>query len=886
MISNDVVGLIKAAIERKDVNLVIAGSPPTFWVPEEIRSMTYLKSLTLNGLGLRELPAWIGDFPDLEELDLSGNHLTSLPASIGKLANLRKLVLTSNMLTGLPESIGDLSRLESLYLNVNRIECLPNSLGRPDALAYINIRSNPLTDPPPEVVSNGTDAIVDYLRGRLDPASAPLWSSKVIVVGEAAVGKTSLTKALAGEQVQSNEPQTHGVRTTHLELPHPHRVDVRLDLPTWDFGGQQIYHATHRFFLTDRSLFLLVWNCREGYSKGQMRKWLQAITARAPQSPILIVATHGVEHPADLPMNQLVSEFPKIVDCLYVDSLTGSGIAELAREIAKTAAQLPLMGQIWPSSWSRAREALGQYRKPYASMDSVRQILADCGVTRPGEQTNVLGVLHSLGELLWFPDDPELRDLVVLVPKWVEGRITKMLDSHELLRTGGVAKRNLLGTLWQDDDLVIRNHLVMLMEQFDLAYRTDSDERDDVCLVVEKLPENAVQLPASWDEMLANGASEIRLVFDFSEFLFLQAGIPTWFIAREHRFTTGTHWRTGALLHSRQEDAWALLTANEATRKVELTVRGGYPITFFSELKAGFERILTQRYPGIPYRLLVPCPCGRPEDRTCPHMFEYHHLKTRLMPAHRKEYIECPESLEDVHVRGLIEGFEPATLDDIREKLQNVQKSVDGFQDRNLVVVDYLRHLTATRQAQESHCPAVFTITPEKGRRFRQKLMVLRFYCEQPQAWHPIDDTHRGNLTFPYRSEWFTALASHLRVTVNILRYLIPLAEPVAGALSLAMSEQTKSEIQLMKEFVDHIPGSGPSELRGLSENGTPHRVVADGDLRVLERVLETLDPTRYWGGLSKITTPEGLAIWVCPDHLETYNYPATSHRAPTKGVS
>ena len=26
----------------------------------------------------------------------------------------------------------------------------------------------------------------------------------------------------------------------------------------WDFGGQEIYHATHQFFLTKRSLYALV----------------------------------------------------------------------------------------------------------------------------------------------------------------------------------------------------------------------------------------------------------------------------------------------------------------------------------------------------------------------------------------------------------------------------------------------------------------------------------------------------------------------------------------------------------------------------------------------------------------------------------------------------
>ena len=31
----------------------------------------------------------------------------------------------------------------------------------------------------------------------------------------------------------------------------------------WDFGGQEIYHATHQFFLTRRSLYVLVDDTRK-----------------------------------------------------------------------------------------------------------------------------------------------------------------------------------------------------------------------------------------------------------------------------------------------------------------------------------------------------------------------------------------------------------------------------------------------------------------------------------------------------------------------------------------------------------------------------------------------------------------------------------------------
>ena len=59
-------------------------------------------------------------------------------------------------------------------------------------------------------------------------------------------------------------------------------------LSAWDFGGQQIYHATHQFFLTNRSLFLLLWSSRAGWEQGNLRYWLDIITARAPESPIVL----------------------------------------------------------------------------------------------------------------------------------------------------------------------------------------------------------------------------------------------------------------------------------------------------------------------------------------------------------------------------------------------------------------------------------------------------------------------------------------------------------------------------------------------------------------------------------------------------------------------
>jgi internalin A len=866
----------EAAQDGREVLDLALGLDP---LPPQLWELTHLTALTLSTRRMRVLPEEIGRLANLQQLDLSANHLAHLPDSIGALTELRSLTLMNNQLTRLPESLGNLTRLQVLDLRINRLTGLPDGLGALDELEWLELGTNPLTELPRAVVAAGTQAILSYLRGRLDPESEPQWVSKLIIVGEAAVGKTSLTRMLAHESFDPAEPQTHGIRTTDLMFPHPEN-GAAMTLHAWDFGGQEIYHATHRFFLTDRSLYLMVWSSRDGYSKGQLRNWLQAITARAPDSPIILIATHSDEHPADLPLAQLRSEFPRIEDSIHVDSSTNRGLTELQESLALHASRLPLMGHRWPRSWMTSADALrAQGRgEVYATPAQMRTIMQSSGVRRQRDQDVVASVLHSLGELLYYPEDSELSDLVVTKPLWVNDQITKLLDSGELLARKGVLDRALMDRVWSDIDPFVQRYLISMMEQFDLAYRTDGDGRSDVCLVVEKLPEDAPDFAAAWSAA-GKDTAQIRLVYDFSQFLSLQAGIPTWFIAREHRFTTGTHWRYGALLHSAPEKAWALLVADPLTRRIRLEVRGPYPVAFFSELKASFERIVAQRYPGAPYRLLVPCPCQRESAAVCPHMFEYDDLRTRLAPPHNKEYIECPKSLRDVHVRGLIEGFQPRSLEEIHELLRGVDRKVERIDTRQLLALDFLRNITGLQEAQEVSCPSLFLVTAERRRLLRDRVITLHYYCEYPQQWHPIEPDMGGTLTFSRPPEWFAPIVPHLRLIVQILRHVAPLAGAAIGALGFALDDRTKAAVELMKEFVDQIPAAAVGGRLGRTAQAAgavPARLAAsEADYRWFEQALTELDPTRHWGGLSKARTPDGLTVYLCHQHNDMLAYPA-----------
>jgi internalin A len=149
-------------------------------LPPEIGQLSNLRGLNLGGNQLLSLPPEIGRLRSLERLHLNYNQLVSLPPEIGQLNNLRWLMLNDNELTTLPSEIGLLSdKLCILDLSHNNLRFLPTALGNLNLLAeggpctaYIYgfyglyLDNNPLISPPPEVIEQGTGAILDYLHNQ------------------------------------------------------------------------------------------------------------------------------------------------------------------------------------------------------------------------------------------------------------------------------------------------------------------------------------------------------------------------------------------------------------------------------------------------------------------------------------------------------------------------------------------------------------------------------------------------------------------------------------------------------------------------------------------------------------------------------------------------
>lgn len=129
-----------------------------------LHDLQLLVTLNLSGNRFKKLPEDIGTLENLRELLLASNSLERLPAQINRLQKLELLDLSSNNLTTI-DQLSFMANLRILNLCANpRLTKLPAQLATCDNLVDLVLDPNtPITEPPPEVLSAGTYAIVKYL---------------------------------------------------------------------------------------------------------------------------------------------------------------------------------------------------------------------------------------------------------------------------------------------------------------------------------------------------------------------------------------------------------------------------------------------------------------------------------------------------------------------------------------------------------------------------------------------------------------------------------------------------------------------------------------------------------------------------------------------------
>ncbi|MGD1932290.1 MAG: COR domain-containing protein [Leptolyngbyaceae cyanobacterium] len=454
-------------------------------------------------------------------------------------------------------------------------------------LKYLNLCDNCLPISP-EILGNpeDVDVILNYYH-QLDSSSVrPLNEAKLLVVGQGSVGKTSLVNQFVDNRVDKNESQTDGLNRRNWSV-NVNSKDVRLNV--WDFGGQEIYHATHQFFLTKRSLYLLVCNCRTSEEENRLEYWLKLIQSFGGESPVIIVGNKKDEQPLDINRKALCTKYPNICDIRETSCQSGDGIEELRAAILREVAQLHDVYNLLPLSWFEVKEQLEAMDRDFISYPEYIGICYQHQIQEEQNQEQLIELLHNLGLVLNFREHPLLKDTNVLNPGWVTAGIYQLL-SDETLKTetkGILTDADLSRILDAERYPADRHHyLTDLMQEFQLCFELP-DCPSPKFLIPGLLPK---------DEPKQTDLEGNTLEFQY-HYGILPEGVMSRFIVLSHEdIHNEVYWRSGVMLADREGEGTpniARIKADSEDNKIFIAISGREQTrrSMLSQIRKTFTRI-------------------------------------------------------------------------------------------------------------------------------------------------------------------------------------------------------------------------------------------------------------------------------------------------------
>jgi len=344
---------------------------------------------------------------------------------------------------------------------------------------------------------------------------------------------------------------THGIEIQDQILHDQNKSTI--DVSIWDFAGQHDYYNNHHYFLSKRTVFLVLWKMKDEKNGLEgLNFWFKSLSSHLqhdstslvngkPYFSIIVVGTFLDDQNVDKSeesKNLRAQEIQEIarsngiyypIQIYEVSCSALENIDKLKQSIYETALTHGYMGEKLPIGYLIIKNSIEELRDQEKFKNipiiEIKELVNYCKTNSTFEfdyefVKRGLKLLHQWGTCVYFDEPKELSNYVVLKPEFLTKEVMGKLFKPDLRNNfkDGILYHSKLSSFWPNY-MDKAEMLMALMEKFEMGFKLNEDEgkpfKDQRSLIVSYLPENKPQeLSTHWPNEIKNEEIERIILFN------------------------------------------------------------------------------------------------------------------------------------------------------------------------------------------------------------------------------------------------------------------------------------------------------------------------------------------------------------------------------------
>ena len=584
-----------------------------------LENLTQIEWLYLSNNQIKDFSV-LQNLKKIRVLGLSNNQITDISV-LQNLEQIEWLYLSNNQIKDI-SVLQNLKKIRELDLSNNQIQDISvlKNLFNKDNFWRGDFKNNPLKFPPKEIVELGEEAIVEYFE-QAELGTTILREAKIVIIGEAGAGKTTFAKKLENPNCKMPDASetTLGIDVYKYQFKFKNQDDFYTKL--WDFGGQDIYHGTHQFFFSNRSLYVLISDARD--QKTDFNYWLNTIEQLTGEdSPLVVLFNKKEGRSWQLDDEHgLKRRFPGMLKkIINIDLSKPEEIPSLQQAVQEQISSLPQIGYRLPTAWVNIRTQLSKLTDKYIYYNEFRKICKKNKITSPKVIEIISKLFTNIGVFTHFIDEEtNLQDIIFLDSNWLTKTVYSIIDNKIVKENNGEVTRQHIVQILETEKLYFEiDKFIELLKKFSLIYRISGSDKYIVPIHLQ-----SGQPYKKWKYSDETDIYQFRYLFDN----YMPRGIMHKLIVALHPYIYDNDlvWKRGINITNsiNKPDTYAeIIETYDRVNYFDIQIYGKKQKELLNIIIYHFDKIL-KPFKKLTHDKLIPCNCDTCKNSKEPEFHKY-----------------------------------------------------------------------------------------------------------------------------------------------------------------------------------------------------------------------------------------------------------------------